>query len=38
MVLFILKATPKGNERMSPEKGPFKKQNSLPTIILQGVC
>ena len=29
---------PAENERMSPEKQPFQKENSLPTIILKGAC
>ena len=29
---------PAENERMSPEKQPFQKENSLPTIIFKGAC
>ena len=36
LISYLQKYPSNKNERMSPEKGPFQKENSLPTIIFQG--
>ncbi len=38
LAIFVyIYGTPPENERMSPEKGPFQKENRLPASIFQGI-